>query len=61
LLFEQATGAENHYMDFLVKKCKCGKEKKVLIDFYKADRARISLISTPTITYNGLVNKISLI
>ena len=49
------------YYDYIVKKCRCGKEKKELINIYSADTARISLYSNPDITYNGLVNKISLI
>lgn len=61
LLFEQAVGTTNCYMDIKVLKCKCGKEKKELINIYKADTARISLYSSPDITYNGLVNKVSLI
>ncbi len=61
LLFEQPVGAVNCYMDMKVLKCRCGKEKKELINCYRADTARISLYSSPDITYNGLVNKISLI
>lgn len=61
LLLEQPTGAKDIYVDLIIKKCKCGKTKKVLTNMYKAERARISLISTPTISYVGLVNKISLI
>lgn len=48
LLFEQPImsiegipiAIENNrlYWDFKIKKCKCGKEKKVLINFYTADR-----------------------
>ena len=61
-LFEQPVGAVNCFMDLKIKKCTwCGKEKKELINIYKADTARISLYSSPDITYNGLVNKVSLI
>ena len=61
LLFEQPTGAKGSYFDLKVKKCRCGKEKKVLINMYNADRARISLECNPEISYMGLVNKVSLI
>ena len=61
LLFEQPTGAKDIYMDLKIKKCRCGKEKKVLINMYKAERARITLECNPDISYVGLVNKISLI
>jgi len=61
LLFEQPTGGKNIYMDLTIKKCRCGKTKKVLTNLYKADRARIALLSDPGITYVGLINKISLI
>ena len=61
ILFEQPTGAENTYIDIRVKKCRCGKEKKVLINFYFAKRVRIPFHSDPSISYLGLGNKISLI
>ena len=61
VLFEHPTGAEGIYMDIKVMKCRCGKEKQVLMNMYKADRARISLDCNPDISYMGLVNKVSLI
>ena len=59
--FEQPVGTANCYMDIKILKCRCGKEKKEMINIYRADSARISLYSNPDITYNGLVNKVSLI
>ena len=69
LLFEQrmlnecgepiTNGTMELYWDYKVKKCSCGKEKKVLINMYWGQQAYVCINRTVKIL--SLVNKISLI
>lgn len=59
LFFEQSTEYNDVYCDYIIKRCRCGKQKRIFTSIYYADKIRQYL--GRGLSYMGLGNKKSLI